>query len=84
MEIHHKLEETKETPDKQLKNTRELYCRHRGHCRYRHCLFIDQTITAVGMARQVWATAVVAMIVAVAVMLLAAGAIGNFVARTRR
>ena len=80
MEIHHKLEETKETPDKQLKNTSNFTAVIVQIAAIDIVFSLDSVITAVGMARQVWVM-VVAMIVAVAVMLLAAGAIGNFVAR---
>jgi len=80
MEIHHKLEETKESPDKQLKNTSNFTAVIAQIAAIDIIFSLDSVITAVGMARQVWVM-VVAMIVAVAVMLLAAGAIGNFVAR---
>lgn len=80
MEIHHKLEEAKESPDKPLKTTTNFVSVIIQIAAIDIIFSLDSVITAVGMARQVWVM-VVAMIAAVAVMLLAAGAIGAFVAR---
>lgn len=80
MEIHHKLEEAKDSPDKPMKTTSNFAAVIIQIAAIDIIFSLDSVITAVGMARQVWVM-VVAMIVAVAVMFLAAGAIGNFVAR---
>ncbi|HQR08342.1 MAG TPA: TerC family protein [Gemmatales bacterium] len=80
MEIHHKLEEAKQSPDKPLKATNNFVAVIVQIAAIDIIFSLDSVITAVGMARQVWVM-VVAMIAAVAVMLLAAGAIGTFVAR---
>ncbi|MFT3881986.1 MAG: TerC family protein [Gemmatales bacterium] len=80
MEIHHKLEEAKDSPDKPMKTASNFAAVIIQIAAIDIIFSLDSVITAVGMARQVWVM-VVAMIVAVAVMFLAAGAIGNFVAR---
>lgn len=80
MEIHHKLEEAKESPDKPMKTTSNFAAVIIQIAAIDIIFSLDSVITAVGMARQVWVM-VVAMIVAVAVMFLAANAIGTFVAR---
>ena len=80
MEIHHKLEEAKESPDKPMKTTSNFMVVIVQIAIVDVIFSLDSVITAVGMARQIWVM-VVAMIVAVAVMFLAAKAIGDFVAR---
>lgn len=80
MEIHHKLEEANETPEQSLKKTSNFLSVIIQIAAIDIIFSLDSVITAVGMARQVWVM-VVAMVAAVAVMLLAAGAIGSFVSR---
>jgi len=80
MEIHHKLEEAKESPDKPTKTTSNFMVVIVQIAIVDVIFSLDSVITAVGMARQIWVM-VVAMIVAVAVMFLAARPIGDFVAR---
>lgn len=77
-EIHDKLEGSEEKPSIKMAHRFGLIL---VQIALLDIIFsLDSVITAVGMARQIWVM-VVAMIVAVVVMLVFAGAIGDFVLR---
>lgn len=80
MEIHHKLEEARQSPDKPPKAPSNFIAVIAQIAVIDIIFSLDSVITAVGMARQIWVM-VVAMVTAVVVMLMAAAPIGNFVAR---
>lgn len=77
-EIHDKLEGSEEKPSIKMANRFGLIL---VQIAVLDIIFsLDSVITAVGMARQIWVM-VAAMIIAVVVMLVFAGAIGDFVLR---